>query len=54
MDILELARRSGMTVVLEAKIGRQEYHAVHGSLASLEQFAELVAQSRQAELAEQE
>ena len=33
MDIVDIARQSGMTVVLEARIGRQEYHSVHGSLA---------------------
>jgi predicted kinase len=49
MDILELARRSGMTVVLDAKIGREEYRAVHGSVAALEQLAELIAASLQCE-----
>jgi hypothetical protein len=54
MDILDLARQSGMTVVLDAKIGRQEYHTVHASLTALAQFAELVAQSVQGELQEHE
>ncbi|MEX3958328.1 hypothetical protein B0G57_11670 [Trinickia symbiotica] len=54
MDILDLARKSGMTVVLEAKIGRQEYQSVHGSLEALEAFAELVATAVQDELAGQE
>jgi predicted kinase len=45
MDILELARQSGMTVVLDAKIGRQEYRTVHGSVIALERFAQLVAAS---------
>jgi hypothetical protein len=54
MDILDLARKSGMTVVLEAKIGRQEYHAVHGSVAALKVFAQMVAASAQAEPAEHE
>lgn len=42
MDIVDIARQAGMTVVLEARIGRQEYHSVHGSLAALESFAERV------------
>jgi hypothetical protein len=42
MDILELARKAGMTVVLEARIGRQEYHSVHASLDALQSFAERV------------
>ena len=49
MDILELARQSGMTVVLDAKIGRQEYHTVHSSVTALARFAELVAASKQCE-----
>jgi hypothetical protein len=54
MDILELARKSGMTVVLDAKIGRQEYRTVHGSVVALERFAELVADSLHEKLAEQD
>ena len=45
MDILEIARKSGMTIVLDAKIGRQEYQTVHGSLPALQRFAELVRAS---------
>jgi hypothetical protein len=45
MDILDVARQAGMTVVLEARIGRQEYHSVHGSLAALRSFAEQVRAS---------
>lgn len=54
MDILELARKSGMTVVLDAKIGRQEYRTVYGSVAALERFAELLAASIHDELVEQD
>ncbi|TDN61874.1 hypothetical protein [Paraburkholderia sp. BL10I2N1] len=54
MDILDLAKQSGMTVVLDAKIGRQEYRTVHGSVAALERFAGLVAASLQREVAEQD
>ncbi|SEJ15848.1 hypothetical protein [Paraburkholderia diazotrophica] len=42
MDIIDVARQAGMTVVLEARIGRQEYHSVHGSLTALLDFAERV------------
>jgi hypothetical protein len=54
MDILDLARKSGMTVVLDAKIGRQEYRTVHGSVTALERFAELLAASMHDELVEQD
>jgi hypothetical protein len=54
MDILDMARKAGMTVVLDAKIGRQEYHTVHGSVTALELFAELVAASTQCELLERD
>lgn len=50
MDILDIARQAGMTVVLEARIGRQEYHSVHGSIAALESFAERVRASTAEEL----
>jgi hypothetical protein len=49
MDIVEIARKSGMTIVLDAKIGRQEYQTVHGSLPALQRFAELVCASRELE-----
>jgi hypothetical protein len=52
MDILELARKSGMTIVLDAKIGRQEYRTVHSSVDALERFAELVAASVECEALE--
>ncbi|CAB3746582.1 hypothetical protein [Paraburkholderia solisilvae] len=39
MDILKLARQSGMQVVLDARIGNAEYHSVHGSVSSLVNFA---------------
>lgn len=54
MHILDLAKQSGMTVILDAKIGRQEYRTVHGSVAALERFARLVAASSQPEVAEQD
>ena len=54
MDILELARKSGMTVTLDARIGRQEYRTVHGSVAALERFPELAAATLREELVEQD
>jgi hypothetical protein len=54
MDILEIARKSGMTVTLDARIGREEYRTVHGSVAALERFSELVAASLREEVAEQD
>ncbi|HEV3106687.1 MAG TPA: hypothetical protein VGZ01_13465 [Trinickia sp.] len=38
-----------MTVVLDARIGQQEYRTVYGSVGALERFAELVAESLQDE-----
>ena len=49
MDILNLARQSGMTVVLDARIGQQEYRSVYSSVAALERFAALIEAHRQAE-----
>ena len=51
MDILNLARQSGMTVVLDARIGQEEYHSVRSSVAALERFAALIEAVRQAEAA---
>jgi hypothetical protein len=52
MDIVDLARQSGMTVVLDARIGHQEYQTVYGSVTALERFAKLVAASVQCETVE--
>jgi hypothetical protein len=54
MDILDIARQAGMTVVLDAKIGRQEYHTVYSSVKALEAFAGLVAAELERELVEQD
>ncbi|KXU82381.1 hypothetical protein CI15_33095 [Paraburkholderia monticola] len=47
MDIEKIASDSGMLVVLDGRIGREEYKSVHGSLQALQRFAngvrELVA-----------
>lgn len=42
MDLIELARESGMAVLLDARIGREEYVSVSGSLAALARFADAV------------
>ncbi|CAB3741118.1 hypothetical protein LMG24238_06719 [Paraburkholderia sediminicola] len=39
MDILKIAQESGMQVMLNARIGREEYSSVTGSLQALERFA---------------
>jgi hypothetical protein len=45
MDILGLAESSGMLVILDARIGREEYRSVHGSLDALQRFANALLQS---------
>lgn len=42
MDLIELARESGMAVMLDARIGLEEYVSVSGSLAALARFADAV------------
>jgi hypothetical protein len=46
MDILKLAKDSGMQVVLDARIGNAEYHSVHGSVAALVKFARALIDQR--------
>jgi hypothetical protein len=46
MDILELARKSGMQVLLDAQIGQQSYHSVCGSLTALQRFADAVCAAK--------
>ena len=36
--ILAIARRAGMQVMLDGRIGRESYHSVTGSLSSLHRF----------------
>ncbi len=40
-----MARESGMAIILSARIGREEYHSVCGSLSALQKFADAVRQS---------
>lgn len=42
MDIVDMARTSGMTVILDGRIGREEYQSVCGSLSALQRFADAV------------
>jgi len=42
MDLIQLARESGMAVLLDAQIGREQYVSVSGSLAALARFADAV------------
>ena len=46
MDIIDMARASGMTVILDGKIGREEYQSVCGSLSALQRFAEAVRHAK--------
>lgn len=39
-DLAQIARDAGLTVLLDGKIGRQEYQSVTGNLAALQRFAE--------------
>ncbi|MFM0045414.1 hypothetical protein PQQ99_04590 [Paraburkholderia sediminicola] len=42
MDIIGMARASGMAVILDGRIGREQYQSVCGSLSALQRFAEAV------------
>lgn len=42
MDIITLARTSGLQILLDARIGRETYHSVSGSLSSLQRFADAI------------
>ena len=44
MDIIDMARASGLTVILDGRIGREEYQSVCGSMAALERFADSLHQ----------
>ena len=41
-DILKIAQDCGFSVVLEGRIGTQEYNSVSGPLQALEKFAEVI------------
>jgi hypothetical protein len=44
MDIVGMARSAGLTVVLDGRIGREEYQSVCGSISALQRFAESLRQ----------
>ncbi|SAL71818.1 hypothetical protein AWB70_07431 [Caballeronia cordobensis] len=41
-DILRIAQDCGFAVVLEGRIGTQEYNSVSGPVQALEKFAEVI------------
>jgi len=45
MDILKIAEHSGMQVILNGRIGHEEYRSVHGSIQALQRFADAVLAS---------
>jgi hypothetical protein len=42
MDVLELARKSGLAILLDGRIGFQDYTSVSGSMDALLRFAAVV------------
>ncbi|WP_109477175.1 hypothetical protein [Paraburkholderia sp. C35] len=44
MNIVDMARASGLTVILDGRIGQQEYQSVCGSMSALQRFAEALCQ----------
>jgi hypothetical protein len=40
MDIIDMARASGLVVILDGRIGHEEYQSVLGSISALQRFAE--------------
>ncbi|MEM5325013.1 hypothetical protein VSR34_00175 [Paraburkholderia sp. JHI2823] len=40
MDIIGMARASGLTVILDGRIGHEEYQSVCGSILALQRFAD--------------
>ena len=51
MDIVKIARTAGLQILLDARIGRETYHSVSGSLSSLQRFADAVCASMADEFA---
>ena len=45
MDILKLAQDAGMQVVLDGRIGREEYRSVYGTIQALQRFADALRAS---------
>lgn len=40
MDILRIAKEAGMQVILDARIGREEYKSVIGTVEALQRFVD--------------
>jgi hypothetical protein len=51
VDIVSIARTAGLQILLDARIGRETYHSVSGSLSSLQRFADAVCAARADEVA---
>ena len=51
VDIVKIARAAGLQILLDARIGRETYHSVSGSLSSLQRFADAVCAARADEFA---
>lgn len=45
MDILRIAAESGMQVILDGRIGCEEYRSVVGSVQALHRFADALCKS---------
>ncbi|MCX4149984.1 MULTISPECIES: hypothetical protein [Paraburkholderia] len=45
MDIFEMAIDSGMHVILDGRIGNEEYRSVVGSVQALQRFADALLKS---------
>jgi hypothetical protein len=45
MDILRIAAESGIQVILDGRIGREEYRSVVGSVQALHRFADALCKS---------
>jgi hypothetical protein len=54
VDIMKIARAAGLQILLDARIGRETYHSVSGSLLSLQRFAEAVCAAQADEFAQQQ
>ena len=48
MNIIDLATRAGLLVLLDARIGNETYHSVCGSLAALQRFADAIGSAAEA------
>jgi hypothetical protein len=44
MNIVDMAHASGFAVILDGRIGREEYQSVCGPISALQRFAEAVRQ----------